>query len=62
MTTRFRTSTTTAADRSINNLFASLTNEECKHDVTRLYEGRLRSHARNFEVRLQFCFVENSLV
>ncbi len=57
MTTRFRTSAT-PADRSINQLFASLTNEEAKHDVTKLYEGRLRSHARNFEVR-NVLFVEN---
>ena len=39
------------ADKSITNLFTSLNNEVYKHDVTKLYEGRLRSHARNFEVR-----------
>ena len=39
------------ADKSITNLFTSLNNEHYKHDVTKLYEGRLRSHARNFEVR-----------
>eukprot|EP00984_Skeletonema_dohrnii_P011675 scaffold4688_cov77-Skeletonema_dohrnii-CCMP3373.AAC.1 len=51
-TRRFRTSSTSiiaGADRSITNLFASISNEECRHDVTKLYEGRLRSHARNFE-------------
>eukprot|EP00985_Skeletonema_marinoi_P028356 scaffold24649_cov73-Skeletonema_marinoi.AAC.1 len=49
---RFRTSSSASiagADRSITNLFASISNEECRHDVTKLYEGRLRSHARNFE-------------
>ncbi|KAK1735736.1 inner centromere protein [Skeletonema marinoi] len=51
-TRRFRTSSSASiagADRSITNLFASISNEECRHDVTKLYEGRLRSHARNFE-------------
>lgn len=39
------------ADKSITNLFTSLNNEVYKHDVNKLCEGRLRSHARNFEVR-----------
>ena len=34
----------------ISNLFASLNQEQEKHDINSLYEGRLRSHAQNFEV------------
>ena len=45
------------ADKSITNLFTSLNNEVYKHDVTKLYEGRLRSHARNFEVRFDYYFL-----
>ena len=37
----------------IHNLFAALNEEQQrkKHDITGLYEGRLRSHAQDFEVR-----------
>lgn len=45
------------ADKSITNLFTSLNNEVYKHDVNKLYEGRLRSHARNFEVRFDYYFL-----
>ena len=39
-------------EREINNLFATLNQEQEreKHDINGLYEGRLRSHAQNFEV------------
>mmetsp|Transcript_27839 Transcript_27839/g.47326 ORF Transcript_27839/g.47326 Transcript_27839/m.47326 type:complete len:631 (-) Transcript_27839:237-2129(-) len=38
-------------DREIYNLFATLNQEQQreKHDIRGLYEGRLRSHAQNFE-------------
>ena len=45
------------ADKSITNLFTSLNNEVYKHNVDKLYEGRLRSHARNFEVRFDYYFL-----
>lgn len=39
-------------DREIYNLFAALNQEQQreKHDIHGIYEGRLRSHAQNFEV------------
>ncbi len=37
-------------DRVILDIFANLNQENEKHDIYGLYEGRLRSHAENFEV------------
>jgi hypothetical protein len=39
-------------EREIHTLFNTLNQEQDreKHDVASLYEGRLRSHAQNFEV------------
>ena len=39
-------------DTEIENLFATLNQEQEKerHDIGGMYEGRLRSHAQNFEV------------
>lgn len=40
-------------DREIVGLVATLNLEQEKHDVAGLYEGRLRSHAQDFEVSEQ---------
>jgi hypothetical protein len=37
-------------DRVILDILATLNQEKAKHDIVGLYNGRLRSHAENFEV------------
>ena len=41
-------------DRVILDILANLNQEKGKHDIYGLYEGRLRSHAENFEVGVRY--------
>jgi hypothetical protein len=39
-------------DRVIQDILVTLNQEKEKHDIIGLYEGRLRSHTEDFEVRV----------